>query len=39
MQKYPKIAKDNGQKIKWKDFIALMSSPDILKKAIKEAKK
>lgn len=34
-----KTGKDKGQKIKWEDFIALMSSPNILKKATREAKK
>ena len=34
-----KTKKENGQKISWKDFMALMNDPDGLKAAIKAAKK
>ena len=34
-----KTEKKNGQKVKWEDFIVLMNDPDVLKGAIKQAKK
>ena len=34
-----KTKKENGERIAWADFIALMESPEILKSAIKQAKK
>ena len=34
-----KTEKPNGQDIKWEDFIALLNNKDVLKSAIKEAKK